>query len=648
MFPSRLTAPIAKKVFICVALLAFWWLGLNAAKTKSFTIDEPYHVIRAFAIRQGQDFRLQLEHTPLCHWLASTFLSAEMAPPLDMLDGWHTGNRHTVTNAPFELWTADEQLMVKLLARIPILLFGLLFISIMALWAKRLGGDLAAIFTVALLASSPNLLAHASLATTDFTAAASFGIALFTLWLYQSERTARNWWIAALGLGIGIAGKMTNLMLLPIWFLVVLSDGEPLFKPKKFYKLIGMYTVAFLCLWGTYRFGWAQLNIFPESWPAIPAGYYLSNFVTAFVHVNVGQASSYLLGEIRYNDGWRTYFLVALATKTQIAFLIAFAIALFAGVYRRTVLVWAPALLVLGIASMSDLNIGLRHVLPVIPLMMLFAGVGCARVYQTVMARASSHSMQLVPTIGYCILFGMLALSVQYTHPNYLSFFNLLAGGPENGHEILLDSNLDWGQDVYFAGEYLDKRTPEYAGVVAHLAAEGTYTLPYELLNVPNTTFSPANPTPGLYVVSMNQLNGIFTLPAEVNMLNRFKTREPLALLNGTMAVFEVDDLDQGEWIAHCDSMDNETVSLFGDMHQLVNAPGAELVSFDCNGEWWLDGENRSGWYVVDQDGYVEVLSGALATLNGPSASSLVFAHEPVGEMAEYYVYYVDTASQNQ
>jgi hypothetical protein len=32
--------------------------------------------------------------------------------------------------------------------------------------------------------------------------------------------------------------------------------------------------------------------------------------------------------------------------------------------------------------------------------------------------------------------------------PHYLGYFNLLAGGPENGYLYLADSNLDWGQDL--------------------------------------------------------------------------------------------------------------------------------------------------------------------------------------------------------
>ena len=41
--------------------------------------------------------------------------------------------------------------------------------------------------------------------------------------------------------------------------------------------------------------------------------------------------------------------------------------------------------------------------------------------------------------------------------PNYLSYFNLLAGGSSNGYQWLRDSNLDWGQDLKPLARYLKK-----------------------------------------------------------------------------------------------------------------------------------------------------------------------------------------------
>jgi hypothetical protein len=41
-------------------------------------------------------------------------------------------------------------------------------------------------------------------------------------------------------------------------------------------------------------------------------------------------------------------------------------------------------------------------------------------------------------------------------YPHSLSYFNELVGGPANGHAHLLDSNIDWGQDLLLLKEWLD------------------------------------------------------------------------------------------------------------------------------------------------------------------------------------------------
>ena len=45
-------------------------------------------------------------------------------------------------------------------------------------------------------------------------------------------------------------------------------------------------------------------------------------------------------------------------------------------------------------------------------------------------------------------------------YPHSLSYFNELAGGPAHGSEHLLDSNIDWGQDLLYLRDWL-KEHPE-------------------------------------------------------------------------------------------------------------------------------------------------------------------------------------------
>jgi hypothetical protein len=96
----------------------------------------------------------------------------------------------------------------------------------------------------------------------------------------------------------------------------------------------------------------------------------------------------------------------------------------------------------------STLNIGVRHVLPIYPLMMLLAGV------------AGEGSTDGARDVWRGALVAVVAAGVLETarvYPDNLTFFNALVGGPSGGAAYLTDSNLDWGQGSETA-EALDGR----------------------------------------------------------------------------------------------------------------------------------------------------------------------------------------------
>jgi len=60
-------------------------------------------------------------------------------------------------------------------------------------------------------------------------------------------------------------------------------------------------------------------------------------------------------------------------------------------------------------------------------------------------------------------LLGSIGSSL-HVYPHSLSYFNELAGGPDNGQRHLLDSNIDWGQDLLFLKEWVESH-PEAASL---------------------------------------------------------------------------------------------------------------------------------------------------------------------------------------
>ncbi len=125
-----------------------------------------------------------------------------------------------------------------------------------------------------------------------------------------------------------------------------------------------------------------------------------------------------------------------------------FSMLLFVAIY------WATSLT-------SNLNIGVRHLLPVFPFTILLVG--------GVTSQWLKPPFFQIKRIFVAILIAWQVIGVMAVYPFFLSYYNELAGGPENGYIYAVDSNYDWGQDlkrlVNWAGENnIDKIYVDYFG----------------------------------------------------------------------------------------------------------------------------------------------------------------------------------------
>jgi hypothetical protein len=110
--------------------------------------------------------------------------------------------------------------------------------------------------------------------------------------------------------------------------------------------------------------------------------------------------------------------------------------------------VWLAVAAVLALASsQTGFNHHVRYVLPVLP----FAFLGAGRV-ACFLSRQHWKAGLLVAALLAWSIGSTLAI-----HPHYLSYFNEAAGGPDNGHAHLIDSNIDWGQDILYLKAWLEQ-----------------------------------------------------------------------------------------------------------------------------------------------------------------------------------------------
>ncbi len=233
---------------------------------------------------------------------------------------------------------------------------------------------------------------------------------------------------------------------------------------------------------------------------------------------------SYLRG--RWADhGWWWYYLYALAVKvplgTSCLMVLAVAVTIvarrFNAPWRDEMVVLVPGLAILAlVSSQTGFSLHSRYVIPALPFFFVWISkvaivFEMRPVTQKCRAMAAAVVVALTWSVG----------SSLWAYPHSLSYFNELAGGPKGGGEHLLESNIDWGQDLFYLKGWLDENhNVKFDG----LALSCSY--PVTMAGIPETPLpppgpeaeyvqhDPPNPQDGLgprsgwYAVSVNYLYG--------------------------------------------------------------------------------------------------------------------------------------------
>jgi hypothetical protein len=288
------------------------------------------------------------------------------------------------------------------------------------LWARRLHGNLAALAAVLLFTTMPVVLGHAGLATTDISLCATLPAALYAFLLWLDNPGARQSILLGLAIAAGVLSKFSFLLFFPVSVLVII-----LIRRKwslRIRALLLVLAIAMFVIWAGYWF-----TVTP-----------LVQGLHDLLDHSRGGHPAYLFGEERMY-GWWYFFPIVFAYKTPLAFL---ALAGIAFIWLRRApreqwIPWACAAAILVSAMPSTINIGVRHIIPMYPLLAIPAGLAAARLIGST-ARAPR-------ILGGFLVLWQLAASI-WVHPDYIAYFNELAGGrPEL---IRVDSDLDWGQSV--------------------------------------------------------------------------------------------------------------------------------------------------------------------------------------------------------
>lgn len=581
------------KLLWCVPLIwLFWGVALGSMVGDSPTMDEQNHITRGYAFLTTGDPHLSLEHPPLINTLSALPLLLLPDVHLDTTSSaWQEGQWYAVADA--FLWQTNHDVTrMVFLARLPILFLGLGLGLVGYRFAYRMWqSKTAAAFAFTFLLFDPNLLAHSRYTTTDLGGTLFFLLALFALWNLWGNSgklkngqwlTSGNWSLVTAycllftALGCTFASKLSTLGFVPIFFVLA---GLPLYGGGWSWRravwrvgqLIAAGALSLLVIWLIFGLEWGSYRFRSENLPWLVALNEhrgpLPTFAAGLEQmVLLGQDSgrpTFLLGETSVT-GFPLYFPIAFLVKTPLLALMGWVVGVvLLGAKKewrgRVLFLFLPALLFLLLMTQSSLNIGYRHLLPILPLMyVLVAGLAWdlrLTIDDLRLNRISTRTTHHIPRITYQALISpfvafSLILITFWQYPSYLGYFNWLGGGPTNGHNILIDSNVDWGQDLLRLQDWMQENGVE----MVKLAWFGTarpeyYGIPYEPLpgspynlhlwwDVP---FDPVHPPNGVYVVSASMLWEL-PLQDDKHVFAWFRARDETTRVGSSLFIYDVQD----------------------------------------------------------------------------------------------------------
>jgi 4-amino-4-deoxy-L-arabinose transferase-like glycosyltransferase len=571
-------------VFLLALVLVVELSG--AARSESQTWDEAYHMLAGWRYWTARDFGINSEHPPLVKQLATLpllFLHPQ-APSVPR----GTSKLESFVTARKFLYANDADALL-VWCRMAATLFTLFLALLLFEAAEQMFGLLAGLAALVLAVFEPNLLAHGALVTTDVAAACCLFAAVYAFYRYLRRPSVLRLLECGFTAGLSLAVKHSGLLVFPILGLLTAAEmiiGRATLPhdpgtlhldlraaARRALRLAGalavILAVALLVLWSAYTFRFrarpAPLEMTPPladyvqgvghqplrnsmearailtlaRWKLLPEAYLygLADVLT----VSEGPRPTFIFGNLYPSARWY-YFPGAFLIKSSLGFLLLLLLAPAAQALRsrearREILfLTIPPIVYLAFSMTSGLNVGIRHILPIYPfLLVLAAGAAAA------LARRQRRWAYII-----CALVGLHVAASLHAYPDYTPFSNLAWGGPAKTYRVLSDSNVDWGQGLKAVKAYLDRRHIQDCWLANFGSADpDDYHIPCKTLPDDFTLWwgKPVEVVPQTYdgtvLISATELNGTYTGPDGLNPYASFQKIRPAANIAGAVLAYE-------------------------------------------------------------------------------------------------------------
>ena len=576
--PSR---PEFPKVAASISVLLVVFVGLvfGATLRKSPTADENFHLVAGYSYLRWGDYRINPEHPPFAKlWAALPLLALDINDaPLtrEARDQVQANGKYGWLLANQWLFSSNDAEKLFFVAKMPMVALGALLGILVFCWAHELYGLPAAFAALVIYVFDPNILAHSAIVHTDMPFALALFAGTYFFWRTLREITWFNWLMTAGCFALSAVTKFSFVTILPIWGLLAVShilSSVPMHSRitskatiTGYWHKAGWIAVIFLsamafayfALWSAYGFHYDAVvgqrgplgitaAVKPSSWlmpwirfnseyHQVPEAW-LSGLVYA---LSTFDRTAYLLGEIS-GEGFWLYFPIAFAVKTPLPTLLLLLASLFFLLDRGNVVasprfILLPIFMFFSLAVYSRMNIGLRHILPIYPFLFVWLGGSVGTLWA---------SRSVAKRCGILLLGLWLVWSTLKAFPDYLAFFNETVGARDR-YKVLVDSNLDWGQDLKGLKHWMDDHKvakiqlayfgtadPAYYGIDA-VHKPGTWST---VLSKPQSS-GDAQEAPYI-AISATHLVGLYFWPS--NPYEKYLWKEPVAVIGGSIYVYKV------------------------------------------------------------------------------------------------------------
>jgi 4-amino-4-deoxy-L-arabinose transferase-like glycosyltransferase len=587
---------------------------LHTAYQKSATYDEAFYITYGYSLLKTGDYRLSIDKPPLVPVISAIPLIF-MNLKFDLNDtDWQKSKLWINSKNPWgELSTHRWNLSLKFLyknivnpekilawSRTSIGITIILLALGIFLLSKKIFGLNTALFILFFYSFSPNILAHSSLVTEDsiVTGFMFLSILGFLQLIYNLKPVP----CVTTGLltGMALLSKFSALLLFPIYgFIVMLSLIAGKVKRENLTKLLSLLGITFVIA------GFLLLICYKF----IDIKFYIHLIRNILIYNKRGQAT-YCLGNYSYSGFWY-YYIICFLLKTPLSVLVLlgftpFIFKKFSKNERTNIIIIILIIIISFIfISLNKIQLGLRHLLLVYPFVFCLVSMACTKL----------RYISLILCIYYMV-------SSVKSHPHYLAYFNEFAGGSKNGYKHLIDSNIDWGQDLKGLKKFIQEEKVSdvvlsyYGSGLEEFAGLKFQDLYSFGLWGEKKHINPPEPEKEILAVSVTNLQGLYLGKIGHDVFYWLKEKKPVTAIGHTIFVYDITrDVSFHERLANIYFFTGQYKKAFREAERTIildkkSAAGHLILSFLYLGADQYDNAIKGYRKAIEINPKLEFLSG--------------------------------------